>query len=60
MFHHPYSMDDDVIGVAEGYEAHAPAAGYGRCNRCTCAGFTNHNQNENDYCDCGHPYSEHW
>lgn len=36
-----------------------PKMGAGRCNNCTCTAYSNA-RTGNDYCMCGHAYSDHW
>ena len=33
--------------------------GMGRCDKCTCTGYEDAGTG-NDYCKCGHSYSDHW
>jgi hypothetical protein len=50
----------EIVDIAKAVGAAVPQAGTQRCCKCTCTGYSNLNQNENSYCDCGHPYSDHW
>jgi hypothetical protein len=34
--------------------------GAGRCSKCTCSGYSKSLSSDNDYCECGHSYSDHW
>lgn len=34
-------------------------AGAGNCTKCPCIAYEDSNA-ENDYCNCGHSYEDHW
>ena len=34
-------------------------AGMGRCDKCSCTGYTDGNYG-NSYCTCSHSYGDHW
>ncbi len=63
MFDLKTSDTDFVIDIEIGAIADAspstPKMGASYCSKCTCKVYENANTG-NDYCACGHSYSDHW